>query len=143
MKDHWLRFYRLPRQEKNLLFRAAGYLAGYVLALRLLGLKRTLALSEGARCRRPESGIEPAAAFPDRAQAALARARKLLGIGTCLSGSLALRHLLASAGLDAAVRIGTRRRGQGLEAHAWVEYADRRGGAEPFTGGYKRFPARF
>lgn len=139
MVAQWLKFYRLPRRDKVLLWRAAAYLIAYCVALRWLGLARSLALSAvpvGPLRRR--HSIDPG--FPQRAALACDRARRLLGVGTCLSRSLALRRLLTSAGVDAAVRIGARRGAGGMTAHAWVE-SDRltapQGGA-----GFPQFPAR-
>jgi len=44
-----------------------------------------------------------------------------LARGNCLSQSVALWWLLRRRGMPAKLRIGARRTGSGLEAHAWVE----------------------
>lgn len=140
MTAQWLKFYRLPRRDKVLLWRAAGYLIVYCVALRWLGLAGSVALS-GARAgppRRLRRAIDPG--YPVRASLACDRARRLLGIGTCLSRSLALRRMLASAGVEAAVRIGARRTASGMTAHAWVE-SDLLAAPEGGTG-FPPFPAR-
>ena len=45
--------------------------------------------------------------------------------GNCLSQSLTLQRLLARHGVAAELRIGARRAGDRLEAHAWVEHQGR------------------
>ena len=41
---------------------------------------------------------------------------------TCLEESLALWHLLEKQNVPSSLRIGVRKVGEKLEAHAWVEY---------------------
>jgi len=41
---------------------------------------------------------------------------------TCLPRSMVLHELLRRQGLDTQLRIGVRRSGNGIKAHAWVEY---------------------
>ncbi len=43
----------------------------------------------------------------------------------CLPRALTLQHLLARQGLITDLRIGVRRRGNTLDAHAWLEHAGR------------------
>jgi hypothetical protein len=42
--------------------------------------------------------------------------------GNCLSQSLVLYQLLRRGRIDASLRIGVRRDGPQIEAHAWIEY---------------------
>jgi hypothetical protein len=44
---------------------------------------------------------------------------------SCLSRSVVLWALLRAQGVDATLRFGVRRAGEGIDAHAWVEYHDR------------------
>lgn len=143
MTRQWLKFYRLPRQDKVLLCRAAGCLVVYVAALRLAGFRRSLALSRSLGGPPQDSPRDPGPGFPERARLALDRACRVLGIGTCLSRSLALRRLLASAGVDAVVRIGTRREDRRFAAHAWVEIGPKNAVLDSRAPAYRRFSARF
>jgi Transglutaminase-like superfamily len=63
---------------------------------------------------------------------------------TCLESSLALWWFLGRQGIEASLRIGTRKTAGGLEAHAWVEFG---GNALDETGGtlpdYAPFDAVF
>lgn len=129
----------MSRQDKILAFRAALLLAWYVFLLRVRGVKSAL---RGSRAAWRGGVVAPDGDFPPRAAAAVARAGRLMGIGTCLSRSLAVRRLLRSVGIDACVRIGTRRAGGALEAHAWVEYVGQTLGESPDGLCYNRFPAR-
>lgn len=140
MKELYLHS-RLTWRDGFLLCRAAAYLVVFAAVLRLAGLRTCLRLSGSAGdSSRGLRECDPG--FPDRAGLALDRARKLLGVGSCLSRSLALRRVLASAGIAAAVRIGTRRDGGNLAAHAWVELAGRPLGTDAGVPGYRSFPAR-
>lgn len=143
MTSQWLKFYRLPRQDKILLCRAAGYLAIYAAALRLAGFRRSLALSRSLDGPPQGPRRDPGPGFPERVRQALDRAGRVLGIGTCLSRSLALRRLLASAGVDAVVRIGTRREDGRFAAHAWVETGGADAVLDSRASAYCRFSARF
>jgi len=141
MINRWRTLFRLSSGDKLLLGRAAWYLLVFVVALRVLGAGRAIALSR-ARAVPRAHGAHAAPDFPARAGLALDRVRGVFGIGTCLSRSLALRRLLASAGIETALRIGTRPRGPSMEAHAWVEPA---AGADPVNAagtGYRPFAAR-
>ncbi len=143
MRDRWLRFYIMSPQDKILVLRAAALLVFYAASLRLLGLKRTLALSGPLSVDTAPPADGSNNTFPARAVSAVKRAGRSLSIGTCLSRSLAIRKLLNSAGIDAVVRLGTRSGGNGFEAHAWVEYGGGTLDAEPDGTSYSAFPARF
>jgi hypothetical protein len=41
---------------------------------------------------------------------------------SCLEESLALWHLLQAQNISSNLRIGVRRSGEKIEAHAWIEY---------------------
>jgi len=143
MRERWLRFYIMSPQDKILTLRAAVLLVFYAASLRFLGLKRTLALGGRGSADVAPAADGPGGTYPARAVAAVKRAGRVLGIGTCLSRSLTVRNLLQSAGIEAVVRLGARGNGTGFEAHAWVEY---RGGtldADPDGLRYSAFPARF
>ena len=90
-------------------------------SLRVAGFERTRRLLD------PCPGHGRGASSPeDVAPAAIARvvelaARSGLRRHSCLPKSLVLQRLLAQRGHDAALRIGVRKEGERLAAHAWVE----------------------
>jgi hypothetical protein len=49
------------------------------------------------------------------------RAARAIPAATCLTQALAAQVLLARSGHPAALRLGTRRTGASLAAHAWLE----------------------
>ena len=105
------------------------------LSIRPLGLERSERLLE-ALLPRTRRAVKPA---PQLA----ARLRHWLGIAAanhlrssqCLQRSLVLRTMLARRGHDARVRIGVRRAGAELEAHAWVECDGQPLAADGLEGG--------
>jgi len=134
--------------DRRLLAFALAALPACWLALRIAGLRRCLALLAAFRAHadaraavgrhlRSAAAVERAtgAAGPyDAAAYALGRARQLSvivevaagyapGPVTCLSRSLLLMGMLAREGIDAELRIGVRKAGDALAAHAWVEAA--------------------
>lgn len=104
-----------------MLFRAVAYLAVSVLALRLLGVRRALSWLD----RKPSGdGTKVECSKRHAAEictAAVERAARATGMGTCLSKSLALGALLSSRGIDSSLCIGVNRLSGGIAAHAWVE----------------------
>ena len=73
----------------------------------------------------PDIKDNPVATPDDQLQdaaTAIRRASNGLGIGTCLSRSLALRQLLHNKGVRTQFRIGVDKNGGELKAHAWLEY---------------------
>jgi hypothetical protein len=89
------------------------------LALRLCGPARTMAFA-----RRPHTNMRDgvnareARALAGVVNAAVTRA---LGPRQCLTRSLVLQWLLARRGMASCLRIGVRREGPRLLAHAWIE----------------------
>lgn len=98
---------------------AAGALALTRLALRLLPFDRARALLQRSVRSRRTGDIDHAR---DLATAINAAARIIPGGDHCLSQALALMLLLGTDS-EAALRIGVRRRGDTIAAHAWVELA--------------------
>jgi hypothetical protein len=105
-------------------------LPGFVLTrsiavlLHVLGYRRTSAMlgtvsgtdSGRKRCLTPLARAEEVVR---RIEAAATAGPLPVG---CLPRALAVRTILAREGIDAAVRIGVRREGPSLKAHAWVEH---------------------
>ena len=78
-------------------------------------------------CRRVRSWAQRSgAAGTDASPAELALLLRRIGnrlprLGTCLRRSIVLEAVLCSQGRESALRIGVRRQGEGIAAHAWVE----------------------
>jgi hypothetical protein len=117
----------LASWERRLLVRLVLLLPAIGAALRMLGFKRTRDLL--ARLAGPQHDRQPAGtdSANDRAQ----RIARLVAIAahhglyraTCLRQSLALWWLLRRRHIPAELRIGVRKDGGELQAHAWVELA--------------------
>lgn len=108
----------LEREDRGSFVRAWTYLLLADLSLRVLPVTRVEALM------RRLGGRSRSAAEPCRlARLVGAAARHHLWSMTCLPRSLALQALLRRHGIEADLRIGVRREGGELQAHAWVERA--------------------
>ncbi len=119
----WRSFWRLTRLERLLLLRAMLLLPLTSLALRLVGFRSLQALLVRRLPAAPEFSREPAverAALT--ARMVRAAARRDPGRPNCLKQSVVLWWLLRRQGIPAELRIGVRKTGQVLEAHAWVEH---------------------
>lgn len=96
-------------------------------ALRVMGFNRTRALLERCASSTPSPG---ATGGPPGAQETARRTARLVAIAasrgayraTCLRQSLALWWLLKRRGINTQLRIGVRKEGGALQAHAWVEH---------------------
>lgn len=103
-----------------MLLQALAWLPWIALQLRLRGFEAVHRASRPAAARHADA--------PDpRATARLVgiAARHGLVRGNCLSQSLALKRLLDRQGIPSELRIGARRAGAALEAHAWIEHEGR------------------
>ena len=106
----------LTRHERAILARALVLLPLAALALRTLGMRRAQALL--AR----QSPLRKQAVEPMRiARLVEVAARRGPVRVKCLPASLTLQSLLTAAGVPSELRLGVRKRGTLLEAHAWVE----------------------
>lgn len=129
LRRHW---HSLQPPERQALPTVCIALPLAWLGLRVFGLQRMHALI----ARRPLEAVpgpRPAQQVPAAtAGAPLARAQRLGALvnlaarhgpwpATCLSRSLALQWLLRRRGIDGVLRIGVRKDGGLLDAHAWVE----------------------
>lgn len=106
------------------------------LGLRWLPFARVERLLEPARSGRRSSAAEDSV-VARCVWAAAAASRHHLKTMTCLPRAFGLRWLLGRAGCAADLRIGVRREGDQLLAHAWVELDGRpvgeaEGGPSPF-----------
>ncbi|WP_017306610.1 lasso peptide biosynthesis B2 protein [Spirulina subsalsa] len=84
------------------------------LSLKVLGLKRTQALLNSLPIFPLEDGALPTTAEMVKVAARYTRT-------SCLPQALVLKALLRCQGVESLLRIGVRREGEQLEAHAWVE----------------------
>lgn len=120
----------LPPGERRLLARALLLLAAYAAGVRVGGLRRARAWF--GRLRAIE-GVTPEQAVR---MVALAVRRAPWRAG-CLPAALTLQRILAAQGVDSELRLGVRKVGGRLEAHAWLERSgdcliDTRAGHERF-----------
>ena len=113
-------FLALPPAERATLLRALVWLPLVALHLRLRGFEAASRVAR--RISAPKIHAPDARAT---ARLVATAARHGLHRGNCLSQSLTLQRLLARDGIAAELRIGARRAGDKLEAHAWVEHAGR------------------
>lgn len=93
------------------------------IALRVLPLgrvQRLLALGVG-RAAPPVSAATPAVIASTQQNVARA-ARHHLYPMRCLRRSLALQGMLRRRGIETVLQIGVRKQGEGIVAHAWLEY---------------------
>ncbi|MHB8485776.1 MAG: lasso peptide biosynthesis B2 protein [Candidatus Acidiferrales bacterium] len=129
MNAAWVRFCKLSGRERRDFFLGLLFLPAVVIWLRVSTFQsvqqalekwhRDAALTN----QRDDTGIliesQSASRMLDVAS------RRGLVRGNCLSRSIALCGLLRRRGIPAQLRIGARKLGDQLEAHAWVEAAGR------------------
>ena len=116
-------------QEWQLLIAAARLALFVEIALRVLRFDVLLARLEAASAQLERFSPlgRSDACHPSHAACAhaVALAYRLLGLPrTCLNESLALFGLLRRQGIDARFRLGVRKEGERLAAHAWVQRKD-------------------
>jgi Transglutaminase-like superfamily len=116
----WPGWRRAPWPERRAFVAGLVLLPLIALSLRLVGVRRTIAWT--ARGRELTASPADEAALVSAAVTAIRRAeRHGLIEGTCLSRSLALRFMLARAGITTDLKFGARRQAGRFEAHAWLE----------------------
>ena len=125
MRAKWFRFWRRPRAEKKLVLESLVLSLLSVIALRLIGFRRWKGTLWGS-----SGGRNPAATTFAPGDVSVAEAYAAIvdmvakntpwGLVTCLPRSLTLCWLLRRHGVESELRMGVRRDGEGLVAHAWV-----------------------
>jgi hypothetical protein len=116
------RLQRMPAMERLLTAESVVLLAGVRLGLRTFGFNPVLRTMAGSSTRPgPPPPDDGGAAADVIARSVERAARHSPGHATCLSRSLVVWWLLRSRSQPADLRIGVRRPGADLEAHAWVE----------------------
>jgi transglutaminase-like putative cysteine protease len=103
----------LATGQRRLTMQSAALIGAAVVAIRVLGVPRTLRIAS-----RPIHG--PTRTVIGDVATAVDRAGRYVPGATCLPKALVLAWMLRRAGLDAAVRFGVKTDG-GFDAHAWVE----------------------
>lgn len=101
--------------------RAAALLPVISASLRLRGFRKTqLSLQRRASTRNvaPDDALATARLIARMVRVAVGSG---LGHPTCLEESLTLWWLLARRGITSELRVGVRKSGEKMEAHAWVE----------------------
>ena len=120
MKSKLQALLALTPEERRTLGLAWAYLLVSDLALRILPLPRV----ERLLARLSAGRREPPGLSPERlAQLTGIAVRHHLWPMVCLPQSLALQALLRRQGLSSELRIGVKRAGGTIHAHAWVEHA--------------------
>ncbi len=115
----WQKFWRLPAGERRTLLAAVAMLALVRLAMASAGVGRTQRLATRLLRRRPVRPVSVQEAM--RLVRLIEAAARLTG-GRCLARALVLLWILRWRGAEGVLRVGVRRHGEELEAHAWVEY---------------------
>jgi hypothetical protein len=125
--DSLHKFQRLSWAERWLLVQALFLLPLTAVALRWLGLRRWQAALAGlVRIDEPPVGSQVETAVQQvQATARMVRAAAWYSPyrASCLQQSLVLWWLLRRQGIHSDLRIGVRKEGGRLEAHAWVEHS--------------------
>ena len=124
MKSVWERFRRLSKSERRDLVRGFVLIPWAAVYVRLFGVRKLeRAAGENAESNTGAGRSEIGQHAEARAAARMIEAASRNGIarGNCLSKSVALWWLLKRKGIRGVLRIGARKAGRELEAHAWVE----------------------
>jgi hypothetical protein len=110
------RFYRLSRERRLMVVRAAVAVTAASVAVALLPFRKAVEL--GSVALKPRNGITP----EDSVWAVEAVARRMPWQPMCIQKGLAVQRLLRSGGIDAILHYGARRSPESgeLEAHVWV-----------------------
>lgn len=108
-----------------MLARALLLLPVIAVGLRLAGYKRVQAALDALGRRHstspPPNGDEAMSLAVRSTRMVVLAARRGAYRANCLPTSMALRHLLQRQGIAGTLRVGVRKNGPALDAHAWVE----------------------
>ena len=125
----WARFCDLSGTERRDFFLGLLFLPAVVIWLRVSAFRRVQQASEkwygDAALRNQRDSTRIFTESQSASRMLDVASRRGLVRGNCLSRSIALCWLLRRRGIPAQLRIGARKIGNQLEAHAWVEVAGR------------------
>ena len=122
MKEAMQRLAALPAGERLRLLLMMLALPLVSLSLRVLGYVRTVRLVEWlSRRPRRSAGDDDLREAEALAQLVAITGRRRFVQATCLRQALLVHGLLRRRGLRPELKLGVRREGDGIEAHAWVE----------------------
>jgi hypothetical protein len=124
MWERFRRYRALDAESRALFWRAVRLLAQVTLSLRLRGYARTEASLHSHSKARPDGVVtEQHVAVAIAKTARMVRSASQFGPfrATCLAQSLTLWLLLLQEDIPSVIKIGVRKKGERLEAHAWVE----------------------
>ena len=122
---HLAKLRSLSAPERRELLLALVLLPAIEIALRVGGLRLVHRAIGPKSCTRGDSGRRGALGAPELARLVAAAARWGPCRPSCMVRSLTLQCLLKRHGLDSQLRLGVRKAGRRLEAHAWVEHQGR------------------
>ncbi len=114
------RFLQLAGWERRVFLRALVLLPVSMVRIRRVGVRRALLAADGAGHRLPAGASHAVVARRVATLVALA-ARHGPFRASCLPVSVTLHRLLRERGIQSQLRVGVRKAGDRLEAHAWVE----------------------
>ena len=122
MKEAMQRLAALPAGERLRLLLMMLALPSVSLSLRVLGYVRTVRLVEWlSRRPRRSAGDDDLREAEALAQLVAVASRRRFVQATCLRQAVLVHGLLRRRGLQPELKLGVRREGDDIEAHAWVE----------------------
>jgi len=124
LPEKWRRYRERPREERTLIRRAVVLLILTEFGFRVFGYQRWKKLFDHFSHQESSPVTDPAIQLEIAQHTVRAvRSAELHGLATpnCLERSLTLWWLLRRQGVGGELRIGARKNGSRLEAHAWVE----------------------
>ena len=126
-----VKFFRLSPRQQVLTLHAAAALVQSAVSLKLMGFRPGRERATWVGVPNPEMTHWQEL---DESALAVRRVSNTLGIGTCLSRSLALRKILDWKGIQTDLRIGVDNADREFRAHAWLEFNGRPIGGESVEG---------
>jgi Transglutaminase-like superfamily len=119
------KFGRLSGSEKLFVAEAVAVVAGFKLAMRIVPMRKLLAVAAGSVRSRP--GLElstPPISQAIRWAYLLMRASELVPSALCLNQALALQWMLGRRGCATDLEVGVAKQDSQFKAHAWLCYRE-------------------
>lgn len=111
----------LSGAERRVFFESLAMLTLTAAGLRLFGFRRVYRWMSRHGSRREAAPAAPTSASTQLVAGGVRRASRPLPYATCLPRSLSLWWLLRRRGIEGDLRLGVRKEGEEIKAHAWVE----------------------